>query len=86
MSGQIEEIIALIEQNSDRRLEDAILFLAGSGDGKNLEDSIGFNESDSRFGHWLARQLQGGEFLYVTAVIATELSEFFPFPTSDFTF
>ena len=65
MAGRIEEIIARIEQNSDRRLEDAILFLAGSGDSENLEDSIGFNETDSRFGHWLARQLQSGAMLTV---------------------
>ena len=65
MAGRIEEIMARIEQNSDRRLEDAILFLAGSGDGENLEDSIGFNETDSRFGHCLARQLQSGAMLTV---------------------
>ncbi|NEQ36446.1 MAG: hypothetical protein F6K40_09230 [Okeania sp. SIO3I5] len=65
MTGRIEEIIALIEQNFDRRLENAILFLAGSGDGENLEDSIGFNESDSRFGHSLAMYLQSGAMLTV---------------------
>ncbi|MEO0538803.1 MAG: GUN4 domain-containing protein [Cyanobacteria bacterium P01_A01_bin.123] len=65
MTGRIEEIIARIEQNYDRRLEEAILFLAGSGDGENLQDSIGFNESDSRFGHSLARQLQSGAMLTV---------------------
>ncbi len=60
IAGRIDEIIARIEQNFDRRLEDAILFLAGSGDGENLEDSIGFNGNDSRFGHSLIRQLQSG--------------------------
>ncbi|MEO0538805.1 MAG: SUMF1/EgtB/PvdO family nonheme iron enzyme [Cyanobacteria bacterium P01_A01_bin.123] len=65
MAGRIEEIVAHIEQNYDRRLEDAILFLAGSGDGENLEDSIGFNRSDSRFGHSLARHLQSGAMLTV---------------------
>ncbi|NEN91765.1 MAG: hypothetical protein F6K48_23825 [Okeania sp. SIO3H1] len=60
MAGRIEEIITRIEQNFDRRLEDAILFLAGSGDGENLKDSIGFNWNDSRFGHSLARRLQSG--------------------------
>ena len=63
MAGRFEEIIARIEQNYDRRLENAILFLAGSDDGENLEGSIGFNGSDSRFGHWLASQLQGGAML-----------------------
>ena len=63
MTGRIEEIIARIEQNSDHRLEDAILFAAGSGDGDNLENSIGFNASDSWFGHSLAKQLQSGAML-----------------------
>ena len=60
VTGQIEEIIARIEQNSDHRLEEAILFLAGSGD---RGDSIGFNGSDSRFGHYLAGWLKSGEKL-----------------------
>ncbi|MEM1168292.1 MAG: hypothetical protein AAGJ08_04195 [Cyanobacteria bacterium P01_H01_bin.35] len=60
MARRIEEIIARIEQNFDHRLENAILFLAGSGNDENLEDSIGFNERDSRFGHSLARHLQSG--------------------------
>ena len=65
MAGRIEETIARIEQNYDRRLEDTILFLARSGDGENLEDSIGFNGEDSRFGHSLARQLQSETALTV---------------------
>ena len=64
MAGRIEETIALVEQNYfDRRLENAILFLAGCGDGENQEDSVGFNGSDSRFGYYLAKWLQKGENL-----------------------
>ena len=58
MAGRIEETIALIEQNYDHRLENAILFLAGSDDDENLDGSISFNGDDSRFGHSLAQQLQ----------------------------
>ena len=63
MAGRIEEIIARIEQNLDRRLEDAILFLAGACDDESAQEVMGFNESDSRFGHYLARWLQSGEKL-----------------------
>ena len=61
MAGRIEETIALIEQNYDRRLENSILFLAGYGSEENSREDIGFNGSDSRFGHYLARWLKRGE-------------------------
>ena len=47
MAGRIEEIIARIEQNLDRRLEDAILFLAGACDDESAQEVMGFTESDS---------------------------------------
>ncbi|MDJ1184044.1 GUN4 domain-containing protein [Roseofilum casamattae] len=60
---KIDNVIALIEQNLDRRLEDAILFLAASSNDETAEDGMGFHKNDARFGHYLAQWLQSGEKL-----------------------
>lgn len=56
------ELPLLIEQKKeetcDRRLEQAILFLAGRCDGANSWDGQGFNKFDTGFGHWLAGQIE----------------------------
>lgn len=46
------------EETCDRRLEQAILFLAGRCDGANTWDGQGFNKFDAGFGHWLAEQIE----------------------------
>ena len=64
MVEKIEDTVTFIEQNCfDRRLEDAILFLVGACDGESIQEVMGFNESDSRFGYYLAGWLQKGENL-----------------------
>ncbi|NEP56870.1 MAG: hypothetical protein F6K31_07560 [Symploca sp. SIO2G7] len=64
MVEKIEDTVTFIEQNCfDRRLENSILFLAGYGDDENSREDIGFNGSDSRFGHYLAQRLQSDENL-----------------------
>ena len=64
MVEKIEDTVTFIEQNCfDRRLENSILFLAGYDDDDNSREDIGFNESDSRFSHYLAKRLQSDENL-----------------------
>lgn len=46
------------EQSQDRRLEEAILFLAGQCDGARERDGVGFNAFDAGFGRWLAQQIE----------------------------
>ncbi|MBD2771189.1 DEAD/DEAH box helicase [Iningainema sp. BLCCT55] len=46
------------EQSSDRRLEQALVFLAKCCDGANSTDGAGFNKCDTGFGKWLAGQKQ----------------------------
>ncbi|NEP60432.1 MAG: hypothetical protein F6K31_26095 [Symploca sp. SIO2G7] len=66
MVEKIEDTVTFIEQFCfDRRLENSILFLAGYGGDENSREDIGFNGSDSRFGHYLARRLQSDENLTV---------------------
>ncbi|NER06135.1 MAG: hypothetical protein F6K17_27865, partial [Okeania sp. SIO3C4] len=66
MVEKIEDTVTFIEQNCfDRRLENSILFLAGYGGDENSREDIGFNGSDSRFGHYLAGRLQSYENLTV---------------------
>lgn len=40
----------------DRRLENAIAFLAGQCDGAREDDGVGFNGCDASYGHWLANR------------------------------
>lgn len=46
------------EACQDRRLEEAILFLAGQCDGARERDGVGFNAFDAGFGRWLAQQIE----------------------------
>ena len=46
------------ERRCDRRLEQALCFLASRCDGAYQEDGQGFNKPDSRFGKWLAHQIE----------------------------
>jgi hypothetical protein len=46
------------ERRCDRRLENALCFLAARCDGANQEDGQGFNKPDSRFGKWLAAAIE----------------------------
>lgn len=46
------------EETCDRRLEQAILFLAGRCDGANSWDGQGFNKFDTGFGRWLAERIE----------------------------
>lgn len=61
------ELPLLIEQKKeetcDRRLEQAILFLAGRCDGASSWDGQGFNKFDTGFGHWLAEQIENKQLL-----------------------
>jgi len=45
------------ESLCDRRLEEAIVFLAGRCDGAQLRDGQGFNGCDASFGQWLAERI-----------------------------
>lgn len=59
LQQQISEAIAVKQdQNSDRRLETAILYLASCCDGAASEDGQGFNRFDTGFGKYLATQIQ----------------------------
>lgn len=73
LEGLIELRLAidrLIEQRKgesiDRRLDRAIQFLAGRCDGATTLDGVGFNGSDTGFGHWLADRLESGKPLLKT--------------------
>ncbi|MCT7968964.1 DEAD/DEAH box helicase [Laspinema sp. D1] len=57
---QLAEIylIQAKERQCDRRLEQALCFLAARCDGAYEEDGQGFNKPDSRFGKWLAHQIE----------------------------
>lgn len=48
----------LKDAQCDRRLEQAILYLAGRCDGANSEDGQGFNKLDTGFGRWLANRIE----------------------------
>ncbi|MEG3440168.1 DEAD/DEAH box helicase [Pannus brasiliensis CCIBt3594] len=45
----------------DKRLEAAILYLAGRCDGARQKDGVGFNGTDTKFGHWLADRIAEGK-------------------------
>ncbi|WP_373527366.1 DEAD/DEAH box helicase [Nostoc sp.] len=68
-SWKLEEIVKLQlelpeiitkkkEETSDRRLEQAITYLADRCDGAFSQDGAGFNGADTGFGHWLATQVK----------------------------
>ncbi len=68
-SWELEEIIKLQlelsaiidrkkEERCDRRLEQAITYLADRCDGAFSRDGAGFNGADTDFGHWLANQIR----------------------------
>lgn len=46
------------EERCDRRLEQAIVYLAERCDGASAIDGAGYNKPDSRFGKWLAGRIQ----------------------------
>ncbi|ETX03589.1 MAG: hypothetical protein ETSY1_46825 (plasmid) [Candidatus Entotheonella factor] len=61
LQDQLDGIIkAKREATRDRRLEQAILYLADRCDGAAEQDGAGFNKFDARFGHWLAQTLEAG--------------------------
>lgn len=49
------------EQSNDRRLEKALIFLAGCCDGALSSDGAGFNKCDSGFGKWLASRVTANQ-------------------------
>jgi hypothetical protein len=54
----------------DRRLEQAILYLADRCDRAFSQDGAGFNAADAGFGHWLASQIQQNKPLLQAHAIA----------------
>lgn len=60
---RLQQIATLIverkkEETCDRRLEQAILYLADRCDGAGSADGAGFNKVDKSFGHWLANRIE----------------------------
>ncbi|MBN3993878.1 MAG: DEAD/DEAH box helicase [Nostoc sp. NMS2] len=68
------ELPLIIEQKKeaccDRRLEQAILYLASNCDHAFSQDGVGFNGADAGFGHWLATQVQQNKPLLQTHATA----------------
>lgn len=71
-----KQLPTIIEQkrelSRDRRLEQAILYLAGRCDGAMTRDGAGFNGADTGFGHWLAERIEAKQPL-ILAHAATAL-------------
>jgi hypothetical protein len=68
------ELPLIIEQKKeatcDRRLEQAISYLASNCDHAFSQDGVGFNGADAGFGHWLASQVEQNKPLLQAHAIA----------------
>lgn len=61
IQASLSEAIEIAKEAAcDRRLEEAITFLAARCDGAASEDSKGFNAFDAKFGKWLAAEIHSG--------------------------
>lgn len=59
LKTQIESVLVEAkERKCDRRLEQAISYLASQCDGAFNQDGMGFNGADTGFGHWLAELIK----------------------------
>ncbi|MGL4376195.1 MAG: DEAD/DEAH box helicase [Microcoleaceae cyanobacterium] len=54
LKNSLEIALAEAKEKRDRRLEQAICYLADRCDGARSDDGQGFNDADTRFGKWLA--------------------------------